>query len=81
VVVNDEDIVLGLLQGDAWHSAPEAVVELAMESGPTTIRPNRSLGDIREYMRQHGAACAPLTPLLLDWPLQSSQQDQGLQGL
>lgn len=55
VVVNREGIVLGLLRGEALHSAPETRVELAMEAGPTTIRPNRGLGDIRAYMRQHGA--------------------------
>jgi coenzyme F420-dependent glucose-6-phosphate dehydrogenase len=54
VVVDRAGVVLGLLRGEALHSAPETRVELAMESGPTTIRPNRSLGDIRAYMRQHG---------------------------
>jgi coenzyme F420-dependent glucose-6-phosphate dehydrogenase len=61
VVVNDEGVVLGLLRGEAWHSVPEARVELVMESGPTTIRPNRSLGDIRAYMRQHGATSVVVT--------------------
>jgi G6PDH family F420-dependent oxidoreductase len=61
VVVDDKGIVLGLLHGDAWHSTPEAVVELAMESGPTTLRPNRALGDIREYMRHHGVSSAVVT--------------------
>jgi CBS domain-containing protein len=55
VVVNREGVVLGLLRGDALHAAPETRVALAMESGPTTIRPHRILGDIRAYMRQHGA--------------------------
>ena len=43
------------------HAAPEALVELAMESSPTTIRPNRSPGDIRKYMRQHGATSVVVT--------------------
>ena len=43
------------------HAAPEVRVELAMESGPTTIRPNRSFGDIREYMRRHGATSVVVT--------------------
>jgi CBS domain-containing protein len=54
VVVNSEGIVLGLLRGAALHAAPEAAPEapvaLAMESGPTTIRPNRAPRDIRESM-------------------------------
>lgn|GEM_PF-12884 len=61
VVVNSAGIVLGLLRGEALHAAPEAPVALAMESGPTTIRPNRSPRDIREYMRQHGAASVVVT--------------------
>ena len=61
VVVNSAGVVLGLLRGEALHAAPEALVELAMESGPTTIRPNRSPGDIREYIRQHGAASVVVT--------------------
>jgi coenzyme F420-dependent glucose-6-phosphate dehydrogenase len=61
VVVNSAGVVLGLLRGEALHAAPEAPVELAMESGPTTIRPDRSPKDIREYMRQHGAASVVVT--------------------
>jgi coenzyme F420-dependent glucose-6-phosphate dehydrogenase len=61
VVINSERVVLGLLHGEALHAAPEAPVALTMASGPTTIRPNRALGDIREYMRQHGAASVVVT--------------------
>ena len=55
VVVNREGVVLGLLQGDGLHAAPAAAVEWAMEAAPTTIRPNRSLSDVRADLRQHGA--------------------------
>ena len=61
VVVNRAGVVLGLLRGAALQAAPETTVELAMESGPTTIRPNRALGDIRAYMRQHGAESVVVT--------------------
>jgi hypothetical protein len=61
VVVNSAGVVLGLLRGEALQAAPEAPVALAMESGPTTIRPNRSPRDIQEYMRQHGAASVVVT--------------------
>jgi CBS domain-containing protein len=61
VVVNNAGVVLGLLRGEALQAAPEAPVALAMESGPTTIRPNRSLRDIRDYMRQHGATSVVVT--------------------
>jgi G6PDH family F420-dependent oxidoreductase len=61
VVVNSEGIVLGVLQGEALYSAPEATVEWAMAAGPTTIRPDRSLGDIREHMRLHGVESVVVT--------------------
>jgi G6PDH family F420-dependent oxidoreductase len=61
VVVNRAGIVLGLLRGEALHAAPEAPVELAMESGPATIRPDRAPRDIREYMRRQGATSAVVT--------------------
>jgi coenzyme F420-dependent glucose-6-phosphate dehydrogenase len=61
VVVNRAAVVLGVLRGEALHAASETPVELAMESGPTTIRCNRALGDIRAYMRQHGAESVVVT--------------------
>jgi CBS domain-containing protein len=59
--VNSTGVVLGLLRGEALHAAPEAPVALAMESGPTTIRPDRTPKDIREHMRQHGATSVVVT--------------------
>jgi predicted transcriptional regulator len=50
VVVNDQGTVLGLLQGEAFDSDPQVTVERVMESGPTTIRPNRSLEETIKSM-------------------------------
>jgi CBS domain-containing protein len=61
IVVNGAGVMLGLLRGEALHAAPEALVELAMAAGPTTIRPNRSPSDVRAYMRQHGVASVVVT--------------------
>jgi G6PDH family F420-dependent oxidoreductase len=61
MVVNGDGIVLGLLHGAAWHADPEAAAELAMAAGPPTVRANRALRDIREYMRQHGAESVVVT--------------------
>ena len=61
IVVNSTGVVLGLVRGEALHAAPDAPVELAMEAGPTTIRPDRSPRDIRAYMRQHGVASVVVT--------------------
>jgi CBS domain-containing protein len=61
IVVNGAGVVLGLLRGEALHAAPDTPVELAMEAGPTTIRPDRSPRDIRAYMRQHSVASVVVT--------------------
>jgi CBS domain-containing protein len=52
VVVNDQGVVVGLLRGEAFDSNPQVTVERVMESGPTTIRPNRSLEETIKSMRK-----------------------------
>jgi hypothetical protein len=42
-VVNEQNILLGRLRGDAVHADPAASIEDEMEAGPSTIRPNRPL--------------------------------------
>jgi CBS domain-containing protein len=61
VVVNDPGVVLGLLRADASASDPRAAVELVMESGPSTFRPNVSLEAIVHDMREHGLDRALVT--------------------
>jgi CBS domain-containing protein len=61
IVVNGAGVVLGLLRGEALHAALDTPVELTMEGGPTTIRPDRSPRDIRAYMLQHGVASVVVT--------------------
>jgi len=61
MVVNGAGVVLGLLRAEALHAAPDAPVELAMETDPTPIRPNRSPSDVRAYIRQHGVASVLVT--------------------
>lgn len=53
VVVNDEQVVLGLLGKDALHADPKMSVEDVMESGPSTWRLDGSLADIAKYMERH----------------------------
>jgi predicted transcriptional regulator len=52
VVLNEADIVLGSLSGEAFAAAPESTVEQAMDPGPTTIRPHVSLAEITDYLQQ-----------------------------
>lgn len=51
VVVNDQNIVLGRLRGEAFKADPETSVESVMEAGPGTIRPDESLESITKRMR------------------------------
>jgi rhodanese-related sulfurtransferase/CBS domain-containing protein len=51
VVVNEDDIVLGFLSGEAFAAAPESTVEQVMDPGPPTIRPHVSLAEIAEYLQ------------------------------
>lgn len=40
IVVNDRNVVLGRLRGEAWKVEPGTRVEEIMENGPTTFRPD-----------------------------------------
>lgn len=51
VVVNDKDIVLGRLQGEAWQAAPDSTVEAVMDNGPATFRPDSFLEALVRQMR------------------------------
>ncbi len=43
LVVNERDILLGRVRGDALDADPTAGIEAVMEPGPSTVRPNRPL--------------------------------------
>lgn len=53
VVVNKEQVVLGLLRAEALAANPETPVEQVMECGPRTYRLDSPLEKPAEYMRQH----------------------------
>ncbi len=52
IVVNNTGVVLGRLRKEAFHSDPTVTVEMVMESGPTTIRPDTFLESITKRMRE-----------------------------
>jgi rhodanese-related sulfurtransferase len=52
VVVNAEEIVLGILPSERCEADPHATVEQLMESGPATIRPNMPLETVLERLRE-----------------------------
>jgi len=61
LVVNEANIVLGRLRGDAWQAAPETPVEQIMENGPTTFRPDNFLEPLIQRMRQKKVGSVILT--------------------
>ena len=52
MVVNDAGVVLGRLRSAALGADPETPVEVLMESGPTSVRPDVPLADITERMQR-----------------------------
>ena len=51
VVVNENRVVLGLLNKEAWHAGDELPVEDAMDPAPLTLRPHFSRESVLEKMR------------------------------
>jgi CBS domain-containing protein len=61
VVVNKEQVVLGLLREKELSMDPGATVERVMRSGPTTFRPDVPVGKIAKRMRERGARTVLVT--------------------
>ena len=51
IVVNETNVVLGRLRGEAWSAAPDTLVEEVMENGPTTFRPDNFLEPLVKRMQ------------------------------
>jgi CBS domain-containing protein len=51
IVVNETNVVLGRLRGEAWRVEPDTPVEQAMENGPTTFRPDNFLAPLVKRMQ------------------------------
>jgi predicted transcriptional regulator len=54
VVANEQRIVLGVLRKKAFTGDPSRTAEAAMESGPTTFRPNELLAEVALHLVQAG---------------------------
>ena len=54
VVVNERQVVLGVLRNDALDGDPALTAEQAMEPGPTTFRPNEPLAETAVQLVQAG---------------------------
>ena len=53
VVVNEVQIVLGVLRKKALAADPSATAEQVMHEGPSTFRANLTLEEMLKFMRDH----------------------------
>jgi len=61
VVVNDRNIVLGVIQGETWDANPLARVADIMQPGPRTIRPDLDPKDAQKILRNYDGPNAIVT--------------------
>jgi CBS domain-containing protein len=61
VVVNDNQIVLGLLRVDELDRPENLTAEAAMRPGPSTFRPHVPIAEIAEFMAEHDVPNVPVT--------------------
>ena len=61
VVVNDRNIVLGLIQGETWDANHQARIVDVMQPGPRTIRPDLGPKDAQKILRKYDAPRAIVT--------------------
>jgi Mg/Co/Ni transporter MgtE len=52
-VVDSNNVVLGLLHGDAWGVDDNTRAEDVMSLAPITFRPNRAIEQAKEYFSSH----------------------------
>ncbi len=52
VVVNDRNIVLGVIQGETWDQNPQARAIDVMQPGPQTLRPDLDPKDAEKILRR-----------------------------
>ncbi len=61
VVVNDEQVVFGLMRADELADGRDGPVEAVMRPGPSTFRPHVPIGEMAHYMIDHDLASSPIT--------------------
>src|SRR5215467_12412222 len=61
VVVNDKNIVLGVIQGETWDANPQSRIADVMQPGPRTIRPDLDPKDAQKILLNYDATSAIVT--------------------
>lgn len=61
VVLNDQDIVVGRMRKKEVQGRSDALVELVMEPGPSTVRPKEPAGALLERMKKRNVPAVIVT--------------------
>jgi len=61
VVVNDRNIVLGVISGETWDANPQARIVDIMQPGPHTVRPDLEPKDAERVLRSADSDSAIVT--------------------
>jgi Mg/Co/Ni transporter MgtE len=61
VVVNKENVVMGLLRAKELQQEGDLIIEEAMRPGPSTFRPYVSAREMADFMVEHKLECSPIT--------------------
>jgi len=61
VVVNDKNVVLGLLRSKELDKNGDLRIEEAMRPGPSTFRPHVSMEEMAKHMVEHNLVSSPIT--------------------
>ena len=52
IVLSDRNIVLGVIQGEAWDASPQSRVADIMQPGPRTFRPDLDPKDAQKLVKE-----------------------------
>jgi rhodanese-related sulfurtransferase len=61
IVLNDRNIVMGVIQGETWDANPQARVLDIMQTGPRTLRPDLDPKDAEKILRTAETTSAIVT--------------------
>lgn len=61
VVVNDEQVVLGLLRAEELAKGEDESIEQVMRPGPSTLRPYVSIEEVAQHMISHDLSSTVVT--------------------
>jgi len=61
VVVNEQNIVMGVLRAKELQQDGNLTIEKAMRPGPSTFRPYVSAKEMAAFMVEHNLDCSPIT--------------------